>query len=400
MSVKGRSPFYPGQPVPIELFVGRQEQIDKIVSRGVKQVAEGKSMAMFVQGDYGIGKSSIARYTQFLAEQKYGLLGIYASLGGTTSLDEMGSAILEATVRSGALNPKNSEQIRNLLAKYIGEQSIFGFTIHAEALKKDAPRLASPNGLLPFFAETLNRVKVNGIKGIFLILDEVNGITANPKFAHFIKGLVESNAMSSDQTPLLLMLCGVEERRREMIKNHQPIDRIFEIIDIKTLDKAEMEKFFMRAFASVQTAVDPSALETMTKYSAGFPKIMHLVGDAAYWIDRDDKIDHEDALRAVIAAADDVGKKFVDQQVYAALRSKDYHSILAKIAKMGPDAMSFMKQDLEKGLTANEKKKLNNFLQKMKKLRVLKMGETRGEWLFTMRMVRFYIWLDSLKSPE
>jgi hypothetical protein len=38
-------------------------------------------------------------------------------------------------------------------------------------------------------------------------------------------------------------------------------------------------------------------------------------------------------------AADEVGKKYVDQQVYKALRSKDYHSILAKIAKLNPHAI-------------------------------------------------------------
>jgi len=36
-------------------------------------------------------------------------------------------------------------------------------------------------------------------------------------------------------------------------------------------------------------------------------------------------------MKAVVRAADDVGKKFVDQQVYAALRSPDYRSILKKI---------------------------------------------------------------------
>jgi len=39
---KGQSPFYPGQPVPVELFVGRQDQLDRIIKRGVGQVERGK----------------------------------------------------------------------------------------------------------------------------------------------------------------------------------------------------------------------------------------------------------------------------------------------------------------------------------------------------------------------
>ena len=102
---------------------------------------------------------------------------------------------------------------------------------------------------------------------------------------------------------------------------------------------------------------------------------MHLVGDAAYWQDKDGLVDKDDALEAVIGAAEEVGRKFVDPKVYKALRSTDYHSILSKIAQMGPGIRSFTKAQLMPGLTESEKRKLSNFLQKMKKLRVIRPGD-------------------------
>jgi hypothetical protein len=42
MPEKSQSPFYPGQPVPVELFVGREQQIDRILTRGGGQVERGK----------------------------------------------------------------------------------------------------------------------------------------------------------------------------------------------------------------------------------------------------------------------------------------------------------------------------------------------------------------------
>lgn len=394
---KGKSPFYPGQPVPGDLFVGRASQIERIMTRGVGQVAAGKPVAMFIQGEYGIGKSSIAGFVQWMAERKHGLLGLYAPLGGVETLNDVAAAILEATVRSGAYNPGLSEKIRGFLGKYIGEQSLFGVKVHAEALKNDAPTLASPAGLLPFFRETLDRTKDVGIKGIFLVLDEINGIASNPQFAHFIKGLVDTNAMSKDPVPLLLILCGVEERRHEMIQKHQPIDRIFDVIEIESMSQQEMEEFFRKAFESVQMKIADEAMKLLTHYSAGFPKIMHLLGDAAYWIDRDGIVEGNDANSAIVISAEDVGKKYVDQQVFNALRSSDYRSILAKIAKMGPVTMNFIKNDVAKGLTDTEKKKFNNFLQKMKKLNVIRSGDVSGEYIFNIRMVRFYIWLQAPK---
>ena len=397
---KGNSPFYPGQPVPGELFVGRASQIERIMTRGVGQVAAGKPVAIFIQGEYGIGKSSIAGFVQWMAERKHGLLGLYAPLGGASTLDDVAAAILKATVRSGAYNPALSEKIRGFLGKYIGEQSLFGVNIHAEALKNDAPTLASPADLLPFFRETLARTKDAGIKGIFLVLDEINGITSNAQFAHFIKGLVDTNAISREPVSLLLMLCGVEDRRHEMIQKHQPIDRIFDVIQIESMNRQEMEEFFTKAFESVQMKIDSEAMDLLTHYSAGFPKIMHLLGDAAYWIDRDGTIDADDAKSAILIGAEDVGKKYVDQQVFNALRSADYRSILAKIAKMGPVSMSFIKNDVAKGLTDTEKKKFNNFLQKMKKLNVVRSGDIQGEYVFNIRMVRFYIWLQASKLEK
>ena len=394
---KGKSPFYPGQPVPVELFVGRSAQIERIMTRGVEQVAAGKPVAIYVQGEYGIGKSSIAGYVQWLAERQSGLHSIYAPLGSAETMDAVGAAVLEATVRSGAFHPKRSEKLRDWLAKYIGEQELFGLTLHGEALRRDAPTIVS--GMLPFLTQAFDRLKETGVRGIILTMDEINGVTANPKFAHFIKGLVDSNAMSREPLPLLLLLCGVEERRREMIRHHQPIDRIFDVVEVGAMNQREMEEFFQRAFDSVQMSVNEDAMQTMILWSAGFPKIMHLVGDAAYWIDKDGIVDRDDAIQAVLAAAEDVGKKYVDQQVYKALRSTDYHSILRKIAKTG-FGMNFQRSEVAKGLTEPERRKLDNFLRKMRKLNVIRLGDIQGEYIFNVRMVRFYIWLQSLEKAN
>jgi len=399
MSVdRGQSPFCPGQPVPVDLFVGRAAQIDRIVVRGVRQVSAGKSYCVYVQGEYGIGKSSIARFVQIGAEHRFGLLGIYAMLSGATTLDDVGAAILDATVRAGAYNPRASEKIQDWLAKWVGEQSLFGLTIHADALRKEGPKVAG--GILPFLREALGRVRDAGIRGIFLILDEINGISSKPEFAHFIKGLVDGNALDREPIPLLLMLCGVEERRREMIRNHQPIDRVFDVVDIGKMTKAEMEEFFQKAFSSVRMEVEPRAMDLLTRYSAGFPKIMHLVGDAAFWLDTDGVVDLRDAVKAVTEAADEFGRRYVDQQVYAALKSEAYRSILGKIgsAALEGDA-TIRRADISAELAPAERGKLDNFLRKMRQLKVLRPGSVQGEYVFAVRMVALYIWLRS-QEPE
>ena len=165
---KGRSPFFPDQPVPSELFVGRAAQIDHILTRGVGQVAAGKPVNVFVEGEYGIGKTSIARFTQWIAERDRKLLGIYASLERAESMDDVGTAVLEGILRTGIYNPRLGDKIRNALAKYVGTQTLFGVTLHVEELRKEGPRITQD--LLSFLSGTLAQVRDDGVQGIFLVL--------------------------------------------------------------------------------------------------------------------------------------------------------------------------------------------------------------------------------------
>jgi hypothetical protein len=391
---KGKSPFYPGQPVPTEFFIGRMDEIQR-TARTIGQVELGKPQASFLTGEYGIGKSSLAGFMRDYAERNNHLIGIHVFLGGADAIEEVATKTVEAVIKSQIYEPTITEKIRNSLSKYIGKQDLFGFNINFEALKADAPNLS--HGYLPFLCNLFDKIKENGIKGIVLILDEINGITRNPQFAHFIKSLVDENALSRNPLPLMLMLCGVEERRREMIQHHEPIERIFDIVEIKPMSHGEIMDFFNKSFSSVSMQVQDRAMALLCYYSAGFPKFMHPIGDAIFWIDKDGIVDEDDAINGIFIATEEIGKKFVDQQVYKALKSKDYHMILSKLGKMNL-APSFKKNEIEKQipLSTNEKRKFNNFLQRMKKLNVLKSGDERGEYIFNSHLVRLYILLNSV----
>ena len=393
---KGKSPFYPGQPVPADFFIGRIHEIERII-RAIKQVELGKPQAVFLAGEYGIGKSSLAGFLKFYAEKNNHILGIHVLLGGAETLEGVAEKTVEAVIKQQIYEESRAEKVRNLLSKYIGQQNLFGLNINFEALKADAPNLS--HGYLPFLHDLLDRLKSDNVKGIMLILDEINGITQNKQFSHFIKGLVDENALSKNPLPLMLMLCGVEERRSEMIKHHQPIERIFDVIEIKPMNDAEMREFFNKTFNSVNMQVNSAAMLVLCDYSAGFPKLMHIIGDNIFWVNQDVSVDMDDAIKGVLSAAEEIGKKFVDQQVLKALYSSDYRSILTKLAKEDFD-LSFKKSNIEKGLSESERKKFHNFLQRMKKLGLLKSGEEYGEYIFTNRLARLYIRFKSIENKR
>ena len=383
---KGQSPFYPGQPVPVEFFVGRSKEIERI-KRAAVQVAAGKPQAVFITGEYGIGKSSLARFVRVVIDDTPGLIGFHVLLGGANSLSDISTATVQTIASSSQTKPKMGDKIREALADYIGEQSLFGvFQLHLEKLRKDAPDIAK--GYLPFLRKIYEQVK-DEYKGIVLIFDEINGMASKPSFGSFLKSLVDENALSDNPLPLLLILCGTDERHREIIENHRPVERIFEIAHIDTMSNSEMHSFFNLTFGKVNMQVDEGAMSLLCDFSGGFPKLMHLLGDAAFWISEEKSVDENEAFDAVLAAAEDVGRKFVDKQVYSALRSKDYRNILNKVSRSGLGTV-FKKSDIEKGLSKDEKKKFNNFLQRMKRLKVLSSGEELGEYVFRDRLTRLY----------
>ncbi|MGL5888676.1 MAG: BREX system ATP-binding domain-containing protein [Bacteroidia bacterium] len=387
--IKDSSPFYSGRPLPHDLFTGRDEQIT-LIERSLRQVAAGKQQAVFLTGEFGIGKSSLAHATRYIAETKYNLTGIHVFLGGAKTIDDLSERTLESAIITEAYRPKATERIREMLSKYIGKQSLFGVNINFDALKKDAPNLS--RGFLPFLKELYKRSQPDGVKGICLILDEINGITKNPDFAHFIKTFVDSNALSKDPLPVLLLLCGVKERREEMIAHHRPTDRIFDIVDLQTMKREEANQFFIKTFAKVGCNVSQKALDLMYDYSQGHPKAMNIIGDNVFWKTPSTNIDVTAAISGIYAAAEEIGHKFIDSQVLNTIESKDYQNILRKISSsIHTESLVINKKNIIPLLTVSENAKLNNFLLKLKKQNVIRPGFEPGEYIFNDRLARLYL---------
>ncbi len=385
---KGRSPFFPGQPVPHELFVGRAAEVDRI-RRATRQVAAGKPQAVFIEGEYGIGKSSLAGFMRSSAEHDPRLLGFHVMLGAATSLREVGQESVRAVIDAVGGIPRSAVAgtIRDLLADYIKEISLVGVKINLEKLRSDAVDISS--GYLPFLRSIYERGKEH-YKGLTLILDDINGLTADPSFSRFLKDLVDRNALSREPLPLLLIVCGTSERRRQLIEQHQPIERIFEIAIIDPMTESEMREFFNRAFARVDMRVEDAAMAELCRYSRGLPKLMHLLGEAAYWIVPEDIVDLGTAREAVRAAVEDVGRKFVHPDLHRLVRGGEYQRILRKLGDSELDLV-FKESAIAGDLDERERRKLTELLREMAHWKVVSFDEQTDAFSFRDRLTQIYL---------
>lgn len=401
MTDKPRNPFLPGQPATVDLFVGRRSQIDRLLQRGARQTSFGKPTCFFIEGEYGIGKSSLANYCMLAAENEYGLLGVTASMAGQSDVDQAAEVVLKALIQATARDKSLWRRVSESLGKYVKDVHLFGVDLDLSAVRQAAPQFADVGGFLDTLRNVLHHVqpKSGSKAGVFLVLDEINGIAANPQFAHFLKGIVDRNALADSPVPMCLVLCGTPERRRELIASHEPVGRIFDVIDVPHLSGVESEHFFQIAFESVGMTLDPSALGQLAFFGYGQPRILHMLGDQAFWLDTDGRIDDQDVAKAVVAAAEDFTTKYIGPQILKELRSPDYRSILKKISSQNPTTPSFKRAAVAGGLEAGELKKLDNFLQRMKDLNVIRSGDDKGEWVFNTPMVRTAMFLMA-QAPQ
>lgn len=391
MAAKERSPFTPGVPVPVEYFVGRTAEIETLV-RAIRQCAQGRNENIFLTGERGIGKSSLGRFVRSFAQKDFAFVGAHCYLGGEQSLESVCAQIFKRLLEE--LPDKSLfDRARESFGRYIKGVDLLGLNIEFSREAADLANLRS--NFLPKLRELLQRIQPEK-RGLVLILDDLNGVSRIPEFANFLKSLVDEMATSDRGTlPLLLMLIGVDERMRDMALAQPSVSRIFRVVELAGMSEEESRHFFLRSFGAVGYAVEGTALQTMVEHSGGLPTMMHEIGDATFWLDQDGRIDVDDALSGSMSAAETVGRKYLGPQVYQAIRSKAYLSILRRIGKM-PLSMDIRRSELLKLVPEGERGKLDNFLRKMRDLGVLQQGDERGEYRFTNQLHRLYVLLEAL----
>jgi len=388
---KESSPFTPGSPAQPEMFVGRSAQIEELL-RYARQACSNRQENVFLAGDRGIGKSSLAVFVRELCASQLNMLGVHVVLTEATTLEELVRRVFEQVLKVAHTQPW-FEKVKSFFGSFVKEIGLFGISIEF------APPAEHLRTLIHQFPQALKAVlqKMREQKrGLLMVWDDINGLAGKAEFANWYKATVEHIALNERDFPLLLMMCGLPERRDTLAHLQPSLMRVFRVVEIDRLDDGEVKQFFQHAFGKASTKVERDALDVMAEFSSGLPTLMHEIGDATYWSDTDGVIDTKDGLAGIVAAAEAVGRKYLDPKVYRAIRSERYRTILAKLLTE-PTAEAFDKREVEQRLDGAEKKVFHNFLQKMKELGVIEVDRERhkGAYRFANRIFPIYIFMQS-----
>ncbi len=377
------SPFTPGVPVPVEFFVGRRKEIEHLMKK-VVSARSGRLEVAFLIGERGIGKSSLASFVKSLSERDWQMIGLHTFLGGVVSLEEMVRRIFDRLLKE-SVETAWHKKIREFFGNHIREVGLFGISIEFEAPAQDLRRMV--HDFAPALRNLMDRVK-DEKKGIFLVLDDINGLASSPDFANWLKSLVDEIATSQKPLPLCLLLVGLEERRQDLINRQPSLARVFDLIEVKEWSPDETRTFYKEAFSKVNIKVEDGALDSLTRFAGGLPVLAHEIGDAAFNLDTDGLIDNADAIEAVIASAEIVGRKHLKPQVFQAIRSTRYRSILARMLF----AFEFQRADVLKRLAPQEARVFDNFLRRMIQLGVISRDTEGGAGTYRFTNLLHYVY--------
>lgn len=392
---KERSPFSPGKPVPAEFFVGREEQV-KLLARAVQQASVGNSQYVFITGERGIGKSSLASLVREVAEKEYAFVGAQAQLGGAESLGEVCRRLYQSLVAQ--LPDKNLIDLaKGVFGRYIDGIDLFGLGI--EFKKDDQSRESLAGNFLPLLFSVQAQFEKAGRKGIILIADDLNGVAKEANFAHFLKSTVDQIAVGPKRDfPWMFVLVGVPERMADLRAQQPSVDRIFSVIELPLMEPGSARSFFEKTFSSVGHTCDEDALLMLSMTAGGYPVFWHEIGDAVYWEDQDEHISLEDAVTGIRRAAEAIGRKYLGRPLFEELNSPAYKTILAFVAEHGHKP--FTRAEALQRVAPKDEKYFDYFIKKMRAMDVIRSGKRKGEYVFTSSLYPLYIALRRESEKE
>ena len=352
------TPFEPGRPVSPSNFKGRRNECIKIIRYIPGVIKNGTPEHSFITGKRGMGKTSFIQYVSRIAEDNFQMIPIHFNNNDGSSVEEL---IL-----------KLIDNLSDEFDKGFWGKNFVGFLKRINDIKiaGNGFSLDKQESLIydikSNFSQLLIEICENfENKGIFFIIDDINGLSDNIEFTNWHKSLFESIQFNEYHIPAVFALISYPKEFENLCLINESFSRIFKLIEIDKLEDEEIEEFFKYTFENMGYAFkEDKSLETMIYYCWGMPLIMQQIGESVLWnIQEEALITEKIAIKGVLDVSIELGNKQIKAKLNK-IRSEHYEDILIKLGKNG--LMEFKKSEVNNILNDSEKKYLTDFCKKLK----------------------------------
>jgi len=386
------------------MFCGRIPEIEAI-DHCLKQTKAGNPQHFLIEGERGIGKSSLL--------------------------------FLQSLVASGRLNTMDDQKVKFLILNVILEQGDNYFVIvkkistelHRQIRKRD--RLKDI-GLKAW--DLISRIEAGGIKirdpksnvdqhellsnlqddfeiiinnledddGVLLLFDEADQPGSEGHLGRLCKLLTEHLTRVGCEK-LCIGLAGLPGLISTLRDSHESSPRLFMTMDLRPLEGAECEQVIdmgMREAENnnVKVSITDDAKKLIAKYSEGYPHFLQEFSYYSYESDNNNIIDRDDILSSLFGengVFDQLGRKYFTQY-YNAPYSDNYRKVLDTMSEHSDEWVDrrtiIDESHLKEGI-------VDNALRALKGRNIIIQNEQRrGEYRLPTRS--FAVWIKAREMAE
>ncbi|WP_342657782.1 ATP-binding protein [Sphingomonas sp. NY01] len=401
------NPFQPNKIVNPAMFVGRIDELEKIESY-LFQAKSGNPTHFLIEGERGIGKSSLLKYVAPLANGNFDtpdgyifkFLVVFVDLGSAhTQLDIIRIIARELKSQIGKVN--KAKEIVKSTWEFLSNWEILGVRYHKEAGSFD-PEDAKDN-----LVEQLEAIATNaelGIDGILVMLDEADAPPVEAHLGNLMKAMTEKLSREGCDN-VIFGLAGLPSLLGKLKASHESSARIFTVLRLETLDDAERIRVIDIGIGEANTkndfatAIDGNASKLLADMSEGYPHFIQQFGYCAFEADVDNKITIEDVLSGAHnenGAIAQLGRKYFSEMYFSKINSNDYRKLLDAMSKYSDRWVS------RKQLIADTRMKestVNNALLALKQKSIIILDESR-QGFYRLPTKSFAAWINAIKSVD
>ncbi|MEH6393139.1 MAG: ATP-binding protein [Sulfitobacter sp.] len=397
------NPFVPNGIVSPGMFTGRYEEIET-AEQALFQTKNGNPQHFIFEGERGIGKSSLAYYIEIVASGRiegvggnfFKFLTVSIELAGIDTKLGIIRQIGRELKRKLDESPDAAEYAKKAW-NFLKNWEVLGVKYNAKKEEFDEDEAQSQ--LISSFINIIDDSE-GQIDGIFLLVDEADGPSAEAGLGEFMKIFTE-RLMKRGCNEVLIGLAGLPTLVPKLRASHESSPRLFQIINVSTLSEPERLQVIDSGLRSANeknpmpVSIDPDASELIANLSEGYPHFLQQFSYFAFDVCKTNRISKEDVKTGAYmenGALSQLGDKYFSEMYHARIWSEEYRKVLKFLASFGDAWVS--RSDIVKGCDVSQSN-INNALSALKSREIINQDASRRGY-YRLPTKSFAAWINAI----
>jgi hypothetical protein len=401
------NPFRPDKMMPPGMFCGRMDEL-KFIDHCLLQTKAGNPQHFLIEGERGIGKSSLLLVEQYVAEgtlltyttkEKLDFIVVNVSLIETDTYYSIIRKLM-ACFRQELMKRHAFQAFASAAWDFISRFEAVGVSYNRDASKAEESELLGH--LLNDFVSAAS--KLEGVAdGILLLIDEADKPPAGGNLGLICKILTEELSRRQCEK-VCIGLAGLPYVLTVLKESHESSLRVFKTMELAPLEDDECAQVLdiglRQASEKNNFAIEitKGAKDLLADLSEGYPHFLQEFAYCAFEEDDDNKIDEMDVIESLFkehGAFDQLGRKYF-AQYYAAPSSDDYRRVLDAMSNHGNDWIGRTDLIKEAKLKAGT---VDNALRALKSRDIIVQHESK-QGQYRLPTKSFAVWITAKKRAD